>query len=646
MLPYFLARPTLRIVLVLLGFLVWTNTANAQNVVLRFDELPNSTTVADQYLNQYGVRFSSGNAFFPVHTHQNCGPCFTTSAPNFISTLPDTSGVVTVEFQYPVSGLTFYMIGVDAFFNQFALIDVYRNGAFYSTSTVFGNGSSTVGYTFGSLDNISKIVIRGITDPSGIGFDDFSFTVPWEIKITSSRVAGFLNQTTQNALLSADVSLLANPLPAGFAGGTFSWTFSAPFSALSATNSSSVNFRSTDLGTGTATITYTKNGVSRSATVTVNSILPTLTGFTAQQGSDLISNQNCNEPNPFWWYRQGCIPPQNVGIQFTANVQTPTLISDPAKSGIKYLQAVSAFRRRNEIGQRCTTIRSSEANVDSGWQIDTSDPYDPGGFPPRFFSEGNNLSMTTVDYPKQNLTFAAPYEFVDSLYVDDQFWMYVYYFAGTNAATPLIQRPIGALRWNWGGLVVFDWNGSTHLFNIRSRNASPGPRTGQATTTAVNMQGFLSLADVACPGGPALSTNHIDSSRIQVKYFYLDILGRSPDSWGWDGYTSNLAQCVFDLDCLQRRRADLALVFFWSGEFFQRMSTLDPVMTHPPGTPGFNAAEYNPRFIFWCYQFFLGREPDPGGMENHLNKLNSTGKYADTVFDFIYSPEYRNRPFI
>jgi hypothetical protein len=131
-----------------------------------------------------------------------------------------------------------------------------------------------------------------------------------------------------------------------------------------------------------------------------------------------------------------------------------------------------------------------------------------------------------------------------------------------------------------------------------------------------------------------------------VKYYYLDILGRSPDGWGWDGYTSNLAQCVFDLDCLQGRRSNLALAFFWSGEFFQRMSTLDPVMTNPPGSPGFNAAVYNPRFIYWCYQFFLRREPDPGGLENHLNKLNSTGDYAQTVFDFIYSPEYRNRPFV
>lgn len=532
------------------------------------------------------------------------------------------------------------------FFNQFALIDVYRNGAFHATYPVFGNGMFTVGFTFGSLDNISKIVVRGITDPSGIGFDDFSFTVPWEIKITSSRVNGFLNQSTQNALLGANVNLLATPLPAGFSGGSYAWTLSGPASELSATSSSSVNFLSTELGTITATIVYTKDGVAKSASVTINSILPTLTSFTAQQGRDWVSHQNCNEEDPFWWYRLGCTPLGDVGIHFTATVQTPTLISDPAQSGVKYVQAVSAFRKRNQIGLRCTTIRSSESNVESGWQRDGKDPYDPGGYAPRRFSEGNNLSMLTVDYPRETLTFAAPHEFIDTLYVDDQFWMYVFYFAGDEPASPLIQRPIGALRWNWGGLVVFDWNGSNHLHNIRFSNTSAGLRTGQSTTSTVNMQGQLSLSDVPCPGG-TLTNNRIDSSRILVKYYYLDILGRPADAWGWDGYTSYLAQCVFDMNCLSRRRADLAVVaFFWSPEFFQRMSTLDPVMTIPPGSPGFNAAVYNPRFVFWCYQFLLGREPDPQGFENHLNKLNSTGDYGQTVFDFIYAVEYRIRPFV
>ena len=349
MLLRFLAhRISLKMVLALLSFVVLSKTADAQNVRLRFDELSNNTVVADQYLNLYGVRFRSGNTSFPVHTWQTCGAsCFPTSAPNFITTLPDTSGVVTVEFQYPVSGLTFYMIGVDAFFNQFAMIDVYRNGAFYATYPVFGNGNFTVGFTFGSLDNISKIVIRGITDPSGIGFDDFSFTVPWEIKITSSRIAGFLNQSTQNALLGANVTLLATPLPTGFSGGTYAWTFTGPSFVLSGANSSAVTFRSTDLGTITAAIAYTKDGVTKSAPVTINAILPTLSSFTAQQGRDLVSHQNCNEQDSFWWYRLGCIPPQDPGIHFTATVQTPTLISDPSQSGVKYVQAVSALRKRN-----------------------------------------------------------------------------------------------------------------------------------------------------------------------------------------------------------------------------------------------------------------------------------------------------------
>jgi len=48
-------------------------------VRLTFDELPNNTVVADQYYNQYGVRFYSNNFFYPVHTYQTCGFCSTTS---------------------------------------------------------------------------------------------------------------------------------------------------------------------------------------------------------------------------------------------------------------------------------------------------------------------------------------------------------------------------------------------------------------------------------------------------------------------------------------------------------------------------------------------------------------------------------------
>src|SRR6185369_17247283 len=126
---------------------------------------------------------------------------------------------------------------------------------------------------------------------------------------------------------------------------------------------------------------------------------------------------------------------------------------------------------------RCTTIRTSDADVESGWQRDGPDPYDPGGYPPKFFSEGNSLTMTTVDYPKQNLTFATPQEFTESIFVDDQFWMYVIYFAGNSASSPAMQRPLGRLRWNWGGLVVFDPVGPSFAHNQRSSSTVPQTRT-------------------------------------------------------------------------------------------------------------------------------------------------------------------------
>jgi len=645
----FLARTAvLKTLLVLL-----TSFGAAQMVVaqttIRFDELPNNEPVGDLYLNRYGVRFSCGNCYFPVvvHTEQDCGFCSTTSLPNFITTYPDTFGKLTVDFQYPVSNLTFYMIGINHFFSHFANIDVYRNNVFHGTFQIFGNGTRTVGYTLGSMTDISKIVITGPADGNGIrGFDDFTFTVPWKIRISSPHINGFIDGTTQNALLGANITLLGTAEPSGFSNGSYSWNITGPHALVSSNStSSSVTFRATDVGAVTARLTYTKDGVQKVGTVNINSILPTLSSFTAEQGSDFVTSAGqCNAPDLFTWYRLGCSP--NRAIDFTTQVNAPTFISNPAQSGIKFVQAVSAFRKRTGIGLRCIGIRKTDSDIESGWQRDGPDPYDPGGYPPMFFSAGNNLTMTTVDFPKNNLTFVQSYDFTESLYVDDQFWMYVIYFAGDSASNPVIQRPLGQLRWNWGGLVVFDRVGpGVWAHNRRSTNAIPQPRPGGPATSTVNMQGQLSLADVPCPGHLLLTENRIDSSRTQVKWFYVDLLGRSPDPSGWDDWTSVIAQCLFDLGCIQNTRANTALGFFFSGEFMQRIAPTDPLMANPPGTPNFNAAAYNPRFVYWCYRLFLGREPDQPSWDSWTNFLNSTGNYSHVVFSFIYSTEYRSRPF-
>ena len=223
---------------------------------------------------------------------------------------------------------------------------------------------------------------------------------PGRSRISNSQVNGFIEGTTQNALPGASITLLGTALPTAFSGGLYSWNFTGPVLPLSATNNSSVTFRSTDLGTITATLTYTKDGVPKVSSVNINSVLPTLATFTAVQGGDFVTTAGaCNAVDTFTWYRLGCSP-QTTGINFTTAVNAPsTFISNPAQSGIKYVQAVSSLRKWTERGLRCLGIRSSESDVESGWQLDTSDPYEI----PKFFSAGNSLTMTTVDFPSRTL---------------------------------------------------------------------------------------------------------------------------------------------------------------------------------------------------------------------------------------------------
>ena len=363
-------------------------TAASVNLPVRitFDDLSNGTVFNEQsqsYLNTYGVRFYSANALAPAHTHQVCGQfCSTTSLPNFISTKPDDAGILNVEFTQPVSNLSFYMIGVDTFWNQqFAVLDVYRGGAWYATYPIYSNGTWTRGVTLSPLDNISKIVIRGITDTYGIGFDDFTFSVPSDIKITSGRVGGYLNGTTQNALLGADVALQATPLPNGFAGGTYSWTCTPAgtnlCSIIQGQTSSGVTLRMNELGVFNVTVSYAKAGTITTSSMTINSILPTLTSFTAQrQPNSIWAPFTCGNPGELtavWRYRNGCHT-QIPGIDFMAKLDWSTFISDPTKSGVKYVQAYSTFHKIMSRGIRCETSRSSEADVASGWEGDRQDP--------------------------------------------------------------------------------------------------------------------------------------------------------------------------------------------------------------------------------------------------------------------------------
>jgi hypothetical protein len=347
----------------------------------------------------------------------------------------------------------------------------------------------------------------------------------------------------------------------------------------------------------------------------------------------------------------GCVLNGQIGMNFSSSVHAPTFISDPSQSGVKYVQAVSAFRKKNRVGLRCDTRRSSESDVASGWQLDTEDPYVfLPEFPVHRFSEGNDLTMLTVDNPANAVTFILPKEFIDVLYIDDRFEMYVVYFTGSNPAAPVFQRPVGKLAWNWGGLVVLDWNGQDSIPHLRYSNASPGQRTGTAANSMVTMQGKVhNNVDVPCPGGPPLTDNNIDSSRIFVKYHYIDFLARDPagdqthqaDPVGWNFWTSTISQCVFDLNCIHSQRIGTGMAFFYSAEFIGT----DPDMANPPGSFGFNPAVYNRRFVYWCYKKYLLREPDLEGWNFWTDSLNSDGNYSHIIDAFQLSGQYRDRPF-
>jgi hypothetical protein len=130
----------------------------------------------------------------------------------------------------------------------------------------------------------------------------------------------------------------------------------------------------------------------------------------------------------------------------------------------------------------------------------------------------------------------------------------------------------------------------------------------------------------------------------------IDFLGRNPegdnnhepDPVGWNFWTSQISQCIFDLNCTHGKRIDTGLAFFYSGEFIQT----DPDMANPPGSPGFNPAIYNRRFVYWCYRKYLQRDPtgDPG-WDFWTNSLNSDGDYGHIIKAFQLSGPYRDRPF-
>ncbi|MEY2483600.1 MAG: hypothetical protein QOK24_2128 [Verrucomicrobiota bacterium] len=171
-------KPNLALIAILVFFL---NSARgwAEHVVINFDDLPQGGTTGVVVSNQYPqVNFSSSPGFANYVTTQSV---YNSSKPNFICTGPIRGNIDCVhntilDFAGPVNNLTFVGDGINDS-GLVAQVDVFQVGASTATVEVIGHSS---GYNPELVDlrrfpNVTKIVIRSITDGGGIGWDDFIF---------------------------------------------------------------------------------------------------------------------------------------------------------------------------------------------------------------------------------------------------------------------------------------------------------------------------------------------------------------------------------------------------------------------------------------------------------------------------------------
>lgn len=483
------------------------------------------------------------------------------------------------------------------------------------------------------------------------------------ISITSPRVSGNLHATRQSALLGGDVTIRINP---NQGGGTTSWSIGGPHQRVSTSpDGTSVVVRWTSHGLYNVTATYSLNGMSTHAGFDVNVVVPTLSGFSGEQVADRIaSSEECAAlPHHFPAYVLGCpeapsdINPRHVpGIKYvaTATVAPILYLSDPAQSGIKVVQLMSSLRKAVYYGQvRCETARAAEPDAQSGWQLDTQDPYSASTV--RRFSESNALTTRGSDWPGEELArLPDAYSVFDAFYVDEHAEVYVVYFTGSDPSNPVFQRPLGFdtnsvahLPWRWGGRVLFSQSiFATQGYELQS-DTPTGAVSAQSRPSMRPYSGNAGLLRYSrCPpDGPYPTDNMIDGSKYFVRQQYLDFFGREPDQMGWDFWRSNITGCVFDTDCFDRKRVDVTRAFFFSGEFIQQ----HPELGGPRGTHAYNVA-----FVKQCYYVYLRRtcDPefcDPPGFNYWVGELDKTNpdagdwKYNNMIRAFIVSGEYRSR---
>lgn len=142
--------------------------------LITFEGLANQTVVTNQFA---GVEFSANSGFEnQVTTQPGIG-----FGDNFICTAAIGSAInctqeTILTFSSLVNGLSFWQVGDNAS-GVVALVDVFVNGAFSATVDIFGfSDFSTPNLVdLSAFNDVSSIRIYDVTDPGGLGWDNFEF---------------------------------------------------------------------------------------------------------------------------------------------------------------------------------------------------------------------------------------------------------------------------------------------------------------------------------------------------------------------------------------------------------------------------------------------------------------------------------------
>ncbi|WP_425040204.1 VPLPA-CTERM sorting domain-containing protein [Primorskyibacter sp. S187A] len=143
--------------------------------LIDFEDLSDGDVVTNQFA---GVTFSSiGSGVNKVTTQPGIG-----FGNNFICTAAsaqatiDCAGETILTFDTGVSGLSFFQVG-DNNTGIGAQVDVFTGGVFASTVDiqVFDTFNTPDLVDLTAFSNVTSIRIYNVTDPGGLGWDNFSF---------------------------------------------------------------------------------------------------------------------------------------------------------------------------------------------------------------------------------------------------------------------------------------------------------------------------------------------------------------------------------------------------------------------------------------------------------------------------------------